>query len=400
MTPVLSIIIPAYNAAAHIRQTLASVLAQTRAAHEIIVVDDGSTDATPDIVREFSATVYYIRQPNQGVAAARNRGFQASQGAWVAFLDADDLWMPEFEAEMLATAAIVNSQIGVICCALQNINVNGEYQGAPRRLGSEGILKTAQLLYQNALHPSASIIRREVFAHVGMFDPTLAAQEDWDLCLRIAGAGYAYYYLDKVLSTYRQTPGSRSRRLTAVWESNRRILERFYAQDNLGADVLALRAEAFARVDLAYAAELYRAGDVSEGEQALLTALRTHPLLLEMKHTYYEIACAEQPRGDLGGVENLDLHAGAQRLDTILAALTNITPVQRALAYKMGYLALTELAYQQSSSRQGLLYAWRGLRSGKASVVDRQLWLLMAQTGIGKRWAQRARAWLFGRRGI
>jgi glycosyltransferase involved in cell wall biosynthesis len=97
----VSVVIPAYNAAGHIRRALDSVFAQTRRADEIIVVDDGSTDETGAIVKQYGEQVAYIRQENKGVGAARNTGIRAAAGEWIALLDADDEWEREYLAEQL-----------------------------------------------------------------------------------------------------------------------------------------------------------------------------------------------------------------------------------------------------------------------------------------------------------
>ena len=91
----ISVVIPAYNAEQHIGRAIDSVLAQTRPADEIIVIDDGSTDATAEVIRSFGDRVTLIQQKNAGVSVARNTGIEAATGDWIAFLDADDEWLPE-----------------------------------------------------------------------------------------------------------------------------------------------------------------------------------------------------------------------------------------------------------------------------------------------------------------
>lgn len=113
MTDLISVIIPVYNGERYLAEAIESVLAQTRSPDEIIIVDDGSTDDSAAVARRYASLARLVQQPNLGAGAARNRGVEAAQGAWLAFLDADDLWLPDkltrqmalFEADPdLATA--------------------------------------------------------------------------------------------------------------------------------------------------------------------------------------------------------------------------------------------------------------------------------------------------------
>src|SRR4029450_9561835 len=100
--PLVSVIIPTFDRATWVREAIASVLAQTYPHLELIVVDDGSHDATPEVIQAFGQALTYIRQAHAGVSAARNRGVAASRGALVAFLDSDDLWLPRKIAAQVA----------------------------------------------------------------------------------------------------------------------------------------------------------------------------------------------------------------------------------------------------------------------------------------------------------
>src|SRR5262249_59293001 len=94
-SPTISVVIPCYNGARFLRETLASVLAQTLPPLEVLVIDDGSTDDSGAVAESFGPPVRVIRQPNQGESVARNRGIEEAKGEWVGFLDADDLWNPD-----------------------------------------------------------------------------------------------------------------------------------------------------------------------------------------------------------------------------------------------------------------------------------------------------------------
>lgn len=183
-SPFFSAVIPVYNQSRWIEETLTSALEQGRKDLEVIVVDDGSTDDSTSIIEKFSGRVNLIRQENAGVAAARNRGFEAARGKWIAFLDSDDLWLPG-HLDRLARAIDENPTAGLVYA---NALVIDE-QGKKRKLkpskppGPDPFLT---VLLANTITTSAAAIRRDVLGEVGNCWPGLQRGEDWDLWLRIA----------------------------------------------------------------------------------------------------------------------------------------------------------------------------------------------------------------------
>jgi glycosyltransferase involved in cell wall biosynthesis len=183
-----SVIIPVFNGEAYVGNAIASALSQTERDIEVIVVDDGSTDATGDVVRAFSdPRLQLIKQRNAGPSAARNRGITASSGEWVGFLDADDSWRPEKvaahlkradevpEAGLTYSSVVVRDRDGALVQILQ-ADVEG--------------WMLERLLFGNIIWGggSSTLVRRDVFERVGCFDPEIKYGEDWEMWLRAASA--------------------------------------------------------------------------------------------------------------------------------------------------------------------------------------------------------------------
>jgi glycosyltransferase involved in cell wall biosynthesis len=205
----ISIVIPAYNAEKYIRRAIESCLSQTFAPIEIIVVDDASTDSTTSVVESFSSPVRLIRlSENMGVSIARNRGVEASTGNWIAFLDADDWFLPE-KLERQRRCLLEHEQAVLIYTGFRIVTVDGsECYG--RFLSPNEIWP--MLRYRNRLLLSTVAVRRDAFDNVEGFNPALRVAQDWDLWLRIA-VRYSvelFAAVPEPLVMYRRVAGSLS----------------------------------------------------------------------------------------------------------------------------------------------------------------------------------------------
>jgi glycosyltransferase involved in cell wall biosynthesis len=179
-------VIPAYNPGPFIGEAVASVLAQTFADFDLVVVDDGSTDDTRSILASFTdERVSYLFQDNRERSGARNTGIRAARGEYIAFLDADDTWLPEKLARQVALLD-AHSEIGLVYCSAWKLRagvIMGEQKATYR-----GNVVRPLLIVDNVIAGSASavMVRRDVLDEVGGFDERRIIYEDWDLWLRIA----------------------------------------------------------------------------------------------------------------------------------------------------------------------------------------------------------------------
>ncbi|MEE9254749.1 MAG: glycosyltransferase family A protein, partial [Pseudomonadales bacterium] len=193
-------IIPTYNRASTIGATLDSALSQTYRALEILVVDDGSTDDTQEVLAAFSQDIINIRQVNRGVAAARNAGIHRSRGSIVMSLDSDDLWFPQTVETQVDVLEAAGRAVPCVMCNLTISNGDGNDVAmfTERKLRpqySEGLWTNVQdVLTTRFLWTNQTLaIRREVLEVIGLFDESLWVMEDFDLAMRLSTLGpWAY----------------------------------------------------------------------------------------------------------------------------------------------------------------------------------------------------------------
>jgi glycosyltransferase involved in cell wall biosynthesis len=206
--PRVTVIIPAYNVAPYIGETLGSVFAQTFADFEVIVINDGSPDTNEfeRVLEPFRSRIRYLKQENRGASSARNAGLRASLGEFVAFLDADDLWLPSYIEDQLA---VIGERGCDLVCA--DALILGESPDAGRTY-FEAVMNSALpneatfpglLSGEQSLITSGVLVRRDLVVEAGLFDESLRNAQDFDLWLRLARQGTRMAFQPRVLLKYR-----------------------------------------------------------------------------------------------------------------------------------------------------------------------------------------------------
>jgi glycosyltransferase involved in cell wall biosynthesis len=287
----VSVVIPAYNRAATVAEAVASVLAQTVPPHEIIVVDDGSTDATPEVLAAFGDRIIVVRQPNAGVSAARNAGVARATGDWLAFLDSDDLWLPDRLATLARDTAMADVGVHVADLMLEG----SDYE--TRLLSIRGISvpdTTARLvdwplpLVVSGLSLDSIACRRDWFHAAGGFDPALRMYEDLDLLARLAMFG-PWAFTSTLVCRARRVAEDPDLALTAKAARKAAtakaglasIFKRLLQRPDLAPRDRRVLSTAFSRAVFAEAAALRADGRFAETIAALGRAAVAHPSRLK-----------------------------------------------------------------------------------------------------------------------
>lgn len=268
--PRVSVVIPAYNAERFLAQAVESILGQTYRDFEIIVVDDGSTDATPSVIDSFGDRIRPIRQPNAGVSVARNAGFRCATGEFVAFLDADDLWeLAKLERQI----ALLDRRPDAGLCFSAFHRVDGKL----RVLETVAVVDypdfcEALLLYSCVV--MMPLMRSELFAAAGGFDVRLSQCADWDMWLRLS-LMTSFAPLNEPLVRYRTWPGNMSSNIRLLERDTFAVLEKFF--NEAPARYRRLKAKAYSNHWMILSGSYLHTGQLGPSFRCLKAGLSAYP---------------------------------------------------------------------------------------------------------------------------
>lgn len=243
-------------------------------------MDDGSTDNTPEVVRSFDdGRIRYVWQENKGLSGARNTGIRASSGEYVAFLDADDWFLPR-KLELQTCFLNEHPEAGMVASGWIDTDEQGKALQTAEPWHGKPNLGLTECLMGVPVVPSAVLVRRHWLDAVGLFDESLGPVGDWDLWLRLVAGGCRFVWLPEILCYYRLHADNMSRDARRMREDRFAALDKFYARPNLSEDVRVIQRSVYAVAHVDSAARTYRARAVSEAGQDVVRAIELDPTLL------------------------------------------------------------------------------------------------------------------------
>jgi len=287
-SPAVSVVIPTYNRRVYIGEALDSVLNQTLSGFEVIVVDDGSTDGTDEVIRSYGGRIHYIRQENRGAAAARNLGVRNARGSYVSFMDSDDLSLPH-HLESLYNFLVQNPEYAMVVG--NGAYLEGEFHrrrtliasGRARRMARRGVT-VRDLFDGRVVRLQGIMVRKTVLEEIGLLDEWFRLSYDLDLALRLIKS-HRIGFVDRVIYLYRKHGGNISADDEMRSRENLRALEKLKAEYPEALDLIGRRrylrmvAHRYYRLAKALAGK----GEIQKAREAMRQAVSLCPLSLKYR---------------------------------------------------------------------------------------------------------------------
>jgi glycosyltransferase involved in cell wall biosynthesis len=372
-SPRVSVIIPNYNHARYVGDAIRSVLAQSYRSHEIIVVDDGSTDDSRDVITAFGDQVRYLPQENSGLSAARNAGIMASTGALLGVLDADDMYEPDYLSTLVPALQAAPDAAGIYCGYRFVDEANRPLpqiecrEVAPDRL-------FGALLDGNFLVPESILLRRRCYDEVGLFDEALRSCEDWDVWLRVTRA-HRILHSGRILTRHRVLPHSMSANPDRMLSHRLAVLRKHVGPEP--ADALSIGGavegdigrRAYGRAHLAGCVEYLQVGDQARALHCFRRMAAVFPDLLVETDTFYQLGCGDQPKGWMGDLSSVHVSRNGETLHGMLDAVfddpemgSRVRPHRRQ-AYATAAVTMGMLAYGARQCGEARRWLSRAMRT-------------------------------------
>lgn len=272
----LSLVTPAYNQAQYLAETIDSVLAQDQPGVEYLVLDDGSSDSTPQVLEKYTGRVAWERQPNMGQVRTLNKGWGRASGKYLAYLSSDDIFYP---GALRKLVAVLEADPSIACVFPDNDLIDEESRVIKRNVCRPFDLD--QLVVDQECYISVgAVFRRSAFEAVGGWKPELRLAPDREFWMRLASQGSIHFHRES-LAGYRMHPKSISYKDVSEETSREyiRVLDDYFARPDVPPRIAARRQEAYGKATLVLARNRFRAGDFTRGFALYADACRLHPPL-------------------------------------------------------------------------------------------------------------------------
>jgi len=391
--PRVSVVVPTYNSAVFLGETVESILAQSYQDFEVIIVDDGSTDDTVTVLAPYINRISYHYQENQGESVARNRAIQLAQGEYIAFLDSDDLWLPSKlerqieEMDRFPQAVLAYAHSYLIDAAGNRISRPDSDKTAQGQPGLHDIFK--KLLMSNIVtHPGTVMVRRQVLLDTGGFAPDIQWGEDWDLWLRLALRG-PFVFIPEPLACYRlRKPGRRLQieASTEFVEQNASFLKKIFELiPDDRSSLQQLKPQALEKLYLRSAFYNFELSNVKQGTHYLDQAIRANPKLLNEPTAFVE-AVANQGFRTVRQTGHTD--DGVKFIETIffhLPAAGKLLHKCRAMTLSRFYQAAAFFNFQHKKRDATVHYVIQAIRAYPACLRNRGLLSIGARSFLRRK---------------
>jgi glycosyltransferase involved in cell wall biosynthesis len=388
--PMVSVVIPAYNQAQYLAGAIQSVLTQSNRDFEVIVVDDGSTDDTPQVTSKFDTDIRYIYQENQGLAGSRNTGIREAKGEYIALLDSDDEWSPEFLQTMTSLAAeypdadVLYSGACFMDADGFDLPQDSNFSVVP----PEKMYWT--LLRANFIIPSSIVLRRSVAMVNGLFDLSFRRLQDWEFWLRLAKTGHKFIGVKTCLVRYRLHSSSLSMDSKSGNLAAKALAEKHFGPDDGNSSTWSDEKRRMYGGVYRYHAlmsSLLRERDWRSCADNIRRGFLIDPTLATDLDLFYELSLGQQPLGYRGTNHDINIGLCAAHVKELLDNIfedSQYSELERLkrVAHGTAYYALGLLAYNLDLPPVSRIFLAKAIGHRKDLCLDRRATTTLIKTLI------------------
>lgn len=377
--PSISVVIPCFNTGHFLSDALASVKNQSFTEWEVIVVDDGSTDVTHEVVAQFEDNrIHYIFQENQGLSAARNTGIKAANSENIALLDADDIWQVDY-LEKMYDEIVSHPEAVAFYCGFKYIDPEGKQIGVPQLRVVPTNEFPSVILKQNWLVPSSVIFRKEVINEVGFFDESLHAVEDWDMWIKISTRGL-FVGVPQNLVKYRLHNTNMSKDPCLMVSSHLNLIENRVGPPEGNPSEWTDLKRMFYRCFYNQSAERYlEYGDLNQGTKYFLDMLEIAPENGSKMGVWRSLIRLHLPVEIRHAPSVVEWERAEQDVYSLLGKLEEneeygLTHSDIKKMKARAEVALAREAIEANETERAVSYLWRSIKSNQSIIIKRAFW--------------------------